>query len=215
MRISDWSSDVCSSDLPGDGGGRCRPYPARGLDRLRHFSPRHQWGWTVSKFGISPARKRVIVIGAAVILVVAIAAIWVKRAGNGDEALVLYGNVDIREVQLAFRQPGRVAEMAFQEGDVVTAGTRMALLDAQPYEDALAAAEAAVRVAQAEVDKLHGGLRPQEVAQTREALNRARAAATEAGRHYERQAGLMRSEEHTSELQSLMRISYAVFTLKK
>src|SRR3546814_5234398 len=29
------------------------------------------------------------------------------------------------------------------------------------------------------------------------------------------QAGLPRSEEHTSELQSLMRISYAVFCLKK
>src|SRR3546814_6795796 len=28
-------------------------------------------------------------------------------------------------------------------------------------------------------------------------------------------AGLLRSEEHTSELQSLMRISYAVFCLKK
>src|SRR3546814_3835262 len=28
-------------------------------------------------------------------------------------------------------------------------------------------------------------------------------------------AGLIRSEEHTSELQSLMRISYAVFCLKK
>src|SRR3546814_1485529 len=30
-----------------------------------------------------------------------------------------------------------------------------------------------------------------------------------------RQAGVVRSEEHTSELQSLMRISYAVFCLKK
>src|SRR3546814_9031706 len=29
------------------------------------------------------------------------------------------------------------------------------------------------------------------------------------------QEGIMRSEEHTSELQSLMRISYAVFCLKK
>src|SRR3546814_4124957 len=29
------------------------------------------------------------------------------------------------------------------------------------------------------------------------------------------EAGLVRSEEHTSELQSLMRISYAVFCLKK
>src|SRR3546814_7514087 len=31
----------------------------------------------------------------------------------------------------------------------------------------------------------------------------------------ERDLGLTRSEEHTSELQSLMRISYAVFSLKK
>src|SRR3546814_6617355 len=33
--------------------------------------------------------------------------------------------------------------------------------------------------------------------------------------HSERPAGEARSEEHTSELQSLMRISYAVFCLKK
>src|SRR3546814_5062387 len=31
---------------------------------------------------------------------------------------------------------------------------------------------------------------------------------------YERSGGVLRSEEHTSELQSLMRISYAVFCLK-
>src|SRR3546814_6477469 len=33
--------------------------------------------------------------------------------------------------------------------------------------------------------------------------------------HYLRARGSFRSEEHTSELQSLMRISYAVFCLKK
>src|SRR3546814_9781351 len=32
---------------------------------------------------------------------------------------------------------------------------------------------------------------------------------------HQREVGLPRSEEHTSELQSLMRISYAVFCLKK
>src|SRR3546814_8497768 len=36
-----------------------------------------------------------------------------------------------------------------------------------------------------------------------------------AGRQRERRGLLVRSEEHTSELQSLMRISYAVFCLKK
>src|SRR3546814_2634045 len=35
------------------------------------------------------------------------------------------------------------------------------------------------------------------------------------GRKTELGVGLIRSEEHTSELQSLMRISYAVFCLKK
>src|SRR3546814_7425029 len=34
-------------------------------------------------------------------------------------------------------------------------------------------------------------------------------------RHALSERGLLRSEEHTSELQSLMRISYAVFCLKK
>src|SRR3546814_7454787 len=36
-----------------------------------------------------------------------------------------------------------------------------------------------------------------------------------AGTGYDELAGLLRSEEHTSELQSLMRSSYAVFCLKK
>src|SRR3546814_6474601 len=43
----------------------------------------------------------------------------------------------------------------------------------------------------------------------------AQAAAEEARTHGEATFSTMRSEEHTSELQSLMRISYAVFCLKK
>src|SRR3546814_7014625 len=48
-------------------------------------------------------------------------------------------------------------------------------------------------------------------------LDRQEEAADGADRHVEhrRLRGLQRSEEHTSELQSLMRISYAVFCLKK
>src|SRR3546814_1531047 len=44
-------------------------------------------------------------------------------------------------------------------------------------------------------------------------LEHARQAVVVLGRHHEQAVG--RSEEHTSELQSLMRISYAVFCLKK
>src|SRR3546814_8520766 len=41
------------------------------------------------------------------------------------------------------------------------------------------------------------------------------AAADDLGDHPDAAIGLLRSEEHTSELKSLMRISYAVFCLKK
>ena len=144
----------------------------------------------MSTHRITPARKRILVLGAAALLVLAVTVVWLRYSGEDNDSLVLYGNVDIREVQLAFRHPGRLVEMLLEEGDAVVAGDRVALLDPQPYKDALAAAEAAVMAAEAEVDKLHGGLRPQEVAQAREALNRARAASTEAGRSYERQAEL-------------------------
>ena len=81
--------------------------------------------------------------------------------------------------------------MKFEEGDVVEAGAPMALLDAASYRDALAAAEAAVAIARAERDKMRRGLRPQEIAQAREALNQAQAVALDSRRNFERQSGLL------------------------
>lgn len=141
----------------------------------------------------SPAARRILVPVVALVVVGAVAMFWLQRSSRDDQALRLYGNVDIREVQLAFRQPGRLATMAFDEGDPVAAGMRMAQIDARPYREALAAAEATVRGAQAEVAKMHRGLRPQEIAQAQEALNQARALATEAQRNFLRQSRLLRS----------------------
>jgi HlyD family secretion protein len=105
----------------------------------------------------------------------------------------LYGNVDIREVELAFRVPGRLVAMDVDEGETVKAGQRVAQIDPQPYKDALAAAEAGVQQARANVDKLESGARPQEVQQARAAVREADAAAKDAQRNYERQKGLVES----------------------
>ena len=67
---------------------------------------------------LSSTTKRVIVV-AAVIAIVGAGWLWMQRGSHGDDALRLYGNVDIREVQLAFRQSGRVAQMLFDEGDLL------------------------------------------------------------------------------------------------
>ncbi|MFZ2884442.1 secretion protein HlyD [Nitrosomonas europaea] len=143
---------------------------------------------------LSRAVKRILII--TVILLAAGSAVfsWVLHTEQDESLLYLYGNVDIREVQLAFRQPGRVAQMMFDEGDAVVAGTRMATLDAQPYQEAFAAAEASVRVAQAELAKMRRGLRPQEIIQAQEALNQAQAVARRAERDYVRLSRLLPSK---------------------
>ena len=141
---------------------------------------------------LSSTTKRAIVV-AAVIAIVGAGWLWMQRGSHGDDALRLYGNVDIREVQLAFRQSGRVAQMNFDEGDHVETGERMAALDAQPFREALAAADATVAVAQADLDKLHRGLRPQEIVQAQEALNQALAVAKDAERNFNRQSQLITS----------------------
>ncbi len=143
--------------------------------------------------GLSSVAKRAIAMTAAAIVAVGAGLLWVPRAGNDSDLLHLYGNVDIREVQLAFRQPGRVARMAFDEGDAVAAGERMAALDTQPFQEALEAAEAAVQVAQAELNKLRRGLRPQEIVQAQQAVNQASAIALDAERNFRRQNQLLAS----------------------
>ncbi|MFZ1539327.1 MAG: secretion protein HlyD [Chromatiaceae bacterium] len=102
---------------------------------------------------------------ALVILIALIATVWWfwGRAVKGDSNLTLYGNVDIREVELAFRQPGRLESLRYEEGARVHQGDLLAELDARPYRDALAAANADYRHAAAELEKLRRGNRPQEI----------------------------------------------------
>lgn len=60
--------------------------------------------------------------------------------------ITLYGNVDVRQVDIAFRVAGLVEELFFEEGDKVSQGDLMCRLDSTPYNsqvvEAAAAAEA-------------------------------------------------------------------------
>ena len=66
-------------------------------------------------------RKSVII---AVVLVIAFAAgYFFYKSRNAEQGrLILYGNVDIRQISLAFNSNGRIEEMLKEEGDAVKAG---------------------------------------------------------------------------------------------
>lgn len=113
------------------------------------------------------------------------------QAEQSTPPLVLYGNVDVRELQLAFRVSGRISEMLLDEGDRVAPGDLVATLDDQPLRDAYAVSEARVVEARARLDALLSGSRKQEVGQARAMVREAEAAARKAQQDLDRQNQLL------------------------
>lgn len=113
--------------------------------------------------------KRTVLLG---VLVVGVAAgalrLWNPGSASSDSSrLVLYGNVDIRQVELAFRVPGRLEAVTFEEGDRVEPGAVVAHLDQGPFIDDVRHAQAEVAVREAEYEKYKTGARPEEIEQAR------------------------------------------------
>ena len=81
--------------------------------------------------------------------------------------LVLYGNVDLRQVQLAFNNSERIAEVIAKEGDRVRKGDKLARLDTSRLEPMVAQAEAQLAAQNEVLKRLRSGSRPEEIAQAR------------------------------------------------
>jgi len=137
-------------------------------------------------------KKRFILIGVALAIVLA-ALVYSLLAKHGGGALTLYGNVDIRSVNLGFRVPGRIALMPVEEGAKVKEGDLLARLDTQPLTDALNAAEAQVAAATAELDKRRNGNRSQDIAQAEALVAQRRAALAQAKADDERRSELVKT----------------------
>jgi len=106
--------------------------------------------------------------------------------------LTLYGNVDIRQVDLAFNAAGRLQELRKEEGDAVKAGEVLARIEPDTYQDLVALATARLAAQQAVVDKLLAGSRPEEIARDRAEVDADRAAVTDAESLFDRNKELVK-----------------------
>lgn len=122
---------------------------------------------------------------------VAVFELWASSTKHTGR-LVLYGNVDLRQVDLAFNNSERLSEVLVQEGDKVTRGQVLARLDTSRLKPQVAAAEAMVAAQRAVVDKLHRGSRPQEIAQAQANVAAAKADQVNAQQQSERLAALVK-----------------------
>jgi len=111
---------------------------------------------------------------------------WLTSGSEPARDLMLYGNVDLRQVALAFNNSERIAAVLVQEGDRVQRGQVLARLDSSRLEPQVAQAEARVAARRHAVERLRNGSRPEEIAQARANVASAKADATNARGQYER-----------------------------
>lgn len=135
-----------------------------------------------------PRKKRLrrIAVVTLILLAVVAAVIYVRWGRAPSNDLVLYGNVDVRQVDLAFNESDRVVHMHVEEGDPVEPGQLLAELDGARLEHAMLEAKARVAAQRAVVTELHHGSRPEEIQRARAEVTAAKArlrdARTTAGR---------------------------------
>jgi len=134
---------------------------------------------------------RLAVLAAAVILIIVGVLLWWLLGGHHQRSeLALYGNVDLRQVELPFNDSERIVAVLVQEGDRVRQGQVLARLDTARLAPQLAKAEADVAAQQQVVDRLHHGNRPEEIAQAEANVQAAAADAANARAQFERMQAL-------------------------
>jgi HlyD family secretion protein len=108
--------------------------------------------------------KRIVAVVAVAGAAAAVMAWRAARARADEREIRLSGNIELTEVQLSFKTPGRMEELLVDEGDLVQPGQVVARLDTAEMERArereAAAAEAAARA----VEQTRAGLAYQEKA---------------------------------------------------
>jgi HlyD family secretion protein len=114
-----------------------------------------------------------------------------QGAETATDRITLYGNVDIREVQLAFNESEHIDAILVQEGDKVAPDQVLARLDRVRLQAARDEARATVAAQAQALARLEAGSRPEEIAKARADFAAAKAQAQTARDTHERQRALL------------------------
>lgn len=136
---------------------------------------------------VMPVKKKIpIIVSALLILGAGTFAFRHVREKDSTNSLVLYGNVDIRQVQLAFKNSERIETMLVHEGDKVEKGKLLATLDKSRFQKNVDLRKAEFSAQQEVVKRLIAGSRPEEIDKARADFDAARIDAGNAERNYQR-----------------------------
>jgi HlyD family secretion protein len=139
-------------------------------------------------------KKKLIVLA---LVLVAVVLFFILRQmlhrENGND-LRLSGNVEVTEMNLGFKTPGRIERLLVDEGQRVGKDDKLAVLDSREIESQVAQGEAQLRESSTRLAELVAGSRPQEIEEARAQLAQAEAELQKAKIDYERAQRLYKEE---------------------
>jgi len=119
---------------------------------------------------------------------------YLQRQPPATDTLQLFGNVEIRQVRLAFHDTGRIKQILVQEGTPVKSGSLLAQLDTARFEAAAAEARARVSAREGVLAALLAGSRPEVIAENEARVRGAKATLADAEQVYRRTQALAAAE---------------------
>jgi len=112
--------------------------------------------------------------------------LYYRSETETSNAVTLYGNVDIREANLAFPLSAHIARITVDEGDRVEAGQVLAVLDRDRFREAVNEAKAQAGANRARLRELKAGSRPAEIRRAHADVQAAEATAKRAKQRLDR-----------------------------
>lgn len=155
-------------------------------------------------------KKKIMIIG--VLAAIGIAAFLVSRFSNRQEDGVLgvSGNVEVTEINIGFKFPGRVIELTADEGRKVRKGEKLAIIDSDELSIQVLQSRAYLDEARARLGEVEAGSRPQELEQARADVSYAGAELSKAGKDYERADLLFRNGAISAQQMDTAKRTYEV-----
>ncbi|HVC48700.1 MAG TPA: efflux RND transporter periplasmic adaptor subunit [Burkholderiales bacterium] len=133
------------------------------------------------------SKLKLVMISILILFIAGGTAYWYFRSHAPDNGITLYGNIDIRQVQAAFNDNGRILDLRVKEGEPVKKGQLLAELDPVRFQDAVIRDREQVAAQSQVLARLLAGSRPEEIAEARAELAAAQAALSNAKVTWKRQ----------------------------
>lgn len=99
----------------------------------------------------------------AIPVIIILSAVIIWAAGLNDEENIIVGIVEIDEIDVASKIPGRIEELYVREGDKVLKGQILAKFESKEIDAKIAQAKGAMEAAKSKVDMANKGARYEEI----------------------------------------------------